>query len=117
MFWPSYGTIRSKYIPEEIRASVRLRYPPRVRSIVRHSSFARQMMSIFRIPLNFFVILILLNTAGACDAHDADSERSITCSRADVGTVFLVCTSAHALSFVLYFLSDSSRKSEKPKKK
>ncbi|XP_060563650.1 molybdate-anion transporter-like isoform X2 [Ruditapes philippinarum] len=39
MFWPSMSTMRGKYVPEETRATV---------------------MNFFRIPLNFIVVLILL---------------------------------------------------------
>ncbi|XP_031574732.1 molybdate-anion transporter-like [Actinia tenebrosa] len=39
IFWPALGTMRSKYVPEESRATI---------------------MNMFRIPLNFIVILILL---------------------------------------------------------
>jgi len=40
VFWPALGTLRSKYIPEDQRASI---------------------MNIFRIPLNVIVVLALLN--------------------------------------------------------
>ena len=40
MFWPSLGFMRSRYVPEEVRATV---------------------MNIFRIPLNLIVVLVLVN--------------------------------------------------------
>jgi len=40
MFWPSSGLMRSRYVPEEVRATV---------------------MNIFRIPLNIIVVLVLAN--------------------------------------------------------
>ena len=40
MFWPSLGFMRSRYVPEEVRATV---------------------MNIFRIPLNMIVVLVLVN--------------------------------------------------------
>lgn len=43
IFWPALGTMRGKYVPEQIRATV---------------------MNIFRIPLNFIVIVILLQDLG-----------------------------------------------------
>ncbi|XP_072025816.1 molybdate-anion transporter-like isoform X2 [Amphiura filiformis] len=39
IFWPSMGTMRGKYVPEQVRSTI---------------------MNFFRIPLNFIVILILL---------------------------------------------------------
>ena len=38
IFWPALGTLRGKYVPEEIRATV---------------------MNCFRVPLNLIVVLIL----------------------------------------------------------
>eukprot|EP00824_Muranothrix_gubernata_P018528 TRINITY_DN37604_c0_g1_i1.p2 TRINITY_DN37604_c0_g1~~TRINITY_DN37604_c0_g1_i1.p2 ORF type:complete len:457 (+),score=92.75 TRINITY_DN37604_c0_g1_i1:25-1371(+) len=40
MFWPALGTMRGNYVPEEVRATL---------------------MNVFRIPLNLFVVLILIN--------------------------------------------------------
>lgn len=40
LFWPSLGTMRSRYVPEEVRATV---------------------MNFFRIPLNFIVVVVLIN--------------------------------------------------------
>lgn len=40
MFWPSLGFMRSRYVPEEVRATV---------------------MNIFRIPLNLIVVAVLIN--------------------------------------------------------
>eukprot|EP00762_Andalucia_godoyi_P003863 ANDGO_08609.mRNA.1 hypothetical protein DDB_G0283633 len=41
VFWPSIGTLRSKYIPEDVRATV---------------------MNLFRVPLNLLVLFILFNS-------------------------------------------------------
>lgn len=64
VFYPSYGMIKSEKIPEDIRSAV---------------------MNIFRIPLNIFVVLLLLKV------KYLSSE-----------AVFSVCTVAHAISFVCY---------------
>jgi len=64
IFYPSYGMIKSEKIPEDIRSAV---------------------MNIFRIPLNIFVVLLLLKV------KYLSSE-----------AVFSVCTAAHAISFVCY---------------
>eukprot|EP00041_Stephanoeca_diplocostata_P017439 m.351343 g.351343 ORF g.351343 m.351343 type:complete len:430 (-) comp20698_c0_seq4:187-1476(-) len=66
MFFPTYGTLRSKYIPEETRAAV---------------------MNLYRIPLNAFVILVLIKVKNL-----------------PVETVFTICAVAHAFSFVAYTL-------------
>lgn len=66
MFFPTYGTLRSKYIPEETRAAV---------------------MNLYRIPLNAFVILVLIKVKNL-----------------PVETVFTICACAHAFSFVAYTL-------------
>jgi len=65
VFYPSYGVIKSEKIPEEIRSSV---------------------MNIFRIPLNAFVVLLLLKI------KYLSSE-----------VVFSICTAAHGLAFLCYF--------------
>ena len=65
VFYPSYGMIKSEKIPEDIRSAV---------------------MNIFRIPLNIFVVLLLLKV------KYLSSE-----------AVFSVCTAAHAISFVCYW--------------
>lgn len=64
VFYPSYGMIKSEKIPEDIRSAV---------------------MNIFRIPLNIFVVLLLLKV------KYLSSE-----------AVFSVCTAAHAISFLCY---------------
>jgi len=64
VFYPSYGMIKSEKIPEDIRSAV---------------------MNIFRIPLNIFVVLLLLKV------KYLSSE-----------AVFTVCTAAHAISFLCY---------------
>ena len=65
VFYPSYGVIKSEKIPEDIRSAV---------------------MNIFRIPLNAFVVLLLLKIKYL-------SPR----------IVFSVCTAAHATAFVCYY--------------
>jgi hypothetical protein len=65
VFYPSYGVIKSEKIPEDIRSAV---------------------MNIFRIPLNAFVVLLLLKIKYL-------SPR----------IVFSVCTGAHATAFVCYY--------------
>mmetsp|Transcript_2161 Transcript_2161/g.3471 ORF Transcript_2161/g.3471 Transcript_2161/m.3471 type:complete len:99 (+) Transcript_2161:138-434(+) len=46
MYWPSIGFIKSKYVPEEIRATV---------------------YNVFRIPLNLIVIVVLMNLESLSD--------------------------------------------------
>jgi len=65
IFYPSYGMIKSEKIPEDIRSAV---------------------MNILRIPLNVFVVLLLLKF-------------KYLSSR----TVLSVCTAAHAVAFASYF--------------
>jgi hypothetical protein len=64
VFYPSYGVIKSENIPEDIRSAV---------------------MNIFRIPLNAFVVLLLLKI------KYLSSE-----------IVFQVCTFAHFVALVSY---------------
>lgn len=64
VFYPAYGVIKSEKIPEEIRSSV---------------------MNIFRIPLNAFVVLLLLKIKFLSPQ-----------------IVFGICTGAHAMSFICY---------------
>jgi MFS family permease len=64
MFWPAYGTIRSKFIPEDSRAAV--------------SNF-------FRIPLNVFVVFVLLKIKAL-----------------DRTVVFFILASVHGISVLLY---------------
>ena len=73
VFYPSYGVIKSEKIPEEIRSSV---------------------MNIFRIPLNAFVVILLLKIKYL-------SPR----------VVFTVCTVSHAMAFLCYYYFYSSLKS------
>merc|ERR1711988_836421 len=61
VFYPAYGVIKSEKIPEDIRAAV---------------------MNIFRIPLNFFVVLLLLKVKYLSPT-----------------TVFTICTVAQGISF------------------
>ena len=70
VFYPSYGVIKSEKIPEDIRSAV---------------------MNIFRIPLNAFVVLLLLKIKYLSPQ-----------------IVFSVCTGAHATAFLcyLYFYSN-----------
>lgn len=77
MFYPSYGVIKSEKIPEDIRSAV---------------------MNIFRIPLNAFVVLLLLKI-------------KFLSSR----VVFMICTITHAMAFFcyLYFYSFARPTAEK----
>jgi MFS family permease len=65
LFYPAYGMIKSEKIPEDIRSAV---------------------MNIFRMPLNLFVVVLLLKI------KFLSPER-----------VFQVCTGAHFISFVCYY--------------
>jgi len=64
MFYPSYGVIKSEKIPEDIRSAV---------------------MNIFRMPLNAFVVLLLLKIKYLSPQ-----------------VVFVICTAAHLLSILSY---------------
>lgn len=64
LFYPAYGMIKSERIPEDIRSSV---------------------MNIFRMPLNAFVVLLLLKIKNLSPQN-----------------VFLACTGAHLLALVSY---------------
>jgi MFS transporter, MFS domain-containing protein family, molybdate-anion transporter len=78
VFYPSYGVIKSEKIPEDIRSSV---------------------MNIFRIPLNAFVVILLLKIKFLSSK-----------------LVFTVCASSHAVAFLcyLYFYSNSKLGSSPP---
>ena len=65
VFYPAYGVIKSEKLPEEIRSSV---------------------MNIFRIPLNAFVVLLLLKIKFLSPK-----------------IVFAVCTFSHGVSFACYY--------------
>lgn len=73
VFYPSYGVIKSEKIPEEIRSAV---------------------MNIFRIPLNAFVVLLLLKIKYLSSFF-----------------VFSICTAAHGMAFLcyLYFYLNTQR--------
>lgn len=76
VFYPSYGVIKSEKIPEDIRSAV---------------------MNIFRIPLNAFVVLLLLKI-------------KFLSSR----IVFSICALAHAVAFLCYlYFYTSSRTADK----
>ena len=64
VFYPSYGMVKSEKIPEEIRSAV---------------------MNIFRIPLNAFVVLLLLKIKYLSSF-----------------IVFSICTAAHGVAFLCY---------------
>ena len=64
MFYPTFGTLRSIFVPEETRAAV---------------------MNFFRIPLNAFVVVVLVKIKFL-----------------PVATVFYICMGAHAFAFVMY---------------
>jgi predicted MFS family arabinose efflux permease len=64
VFYPSYGVIKSEKIPEDIRSAV---------------------MNIFRIPLNAFVVLLLLKI-----------------EQLPPHAVFSICTCAHGFAFLCY---------------
>ncbi len=72
VFYPSYGMIKSERIPEDIRSAV---------------------MSIFRMPLNAFVVILLLKIKYLSSQ-----------------IVFTTCTVTHAVAFFsyLYFYSSGS---------
>ena len=74
VFYPAYGYIKSEKIPEDIRSAV---------------------MNIFRIPLNLFVVGLLINIKHLSTAD-----------------VFIICAGAHATSLCcysyFYFLSKES---------
>eukprot|EP00276_Gloeochaete_wittrockiana_P007245 CAMPEP_0184656712 /NCGR_PEP_ID=MMETSP0308-20130426/16700_1 /TAXON_ID=38269 /ORGANISM="Gloeochaete witrockiana, Strain SAG 46.84" /LENGTH=398 /DNA_ID=CAMNT_0027093957 /DNA_START=285 /DNA_END=1481 /DNA_ORIENTATION=- len=55
IFWPCLGTMRGKYVPEEVRATI---------------------MNFFRVPLNLIVVLILLKTG------DISTQTVFTCCTA-----------------------------------
>lgn len=65
VFYPSYGMIKSEKIPEEIRSAV---------------------MNIFRMPLNAFVVLLLLKIKYLSSS-----------------VVFTICTVAHGVAFLCYW--------------
>lgn len=71
LFYPSYGVIKSEKIPEDIRSAV---------------------MNIFRMPLNAFVVVLLLKI------KYLSSE-----------LVFMICTATHGVAFLcyLYFYNNS----------
>lgn len=66
IFFPAYGTLRSIYVPEETRATV---------------------MNFFRIPLNAFVVILLVKV-----------------KYMPVQTVFLICVGAHLFSLCVFFV-------------
>ncbi len=76
VFYPSYGVIKSEKIPEEIRSAV---------------------MNIFRIPLNAFVVVLLLKIKYLSSP-----------------VVFSICTAAHGMAFLcyLYFYMATTKVSE-----
>ena len=74
VFYPCYGMIKSEKVPEEIRSAV---------------------MNIFRIPLNAFVVLLLLKIKYLSSFF-----------------VFSICSAAHGVAFVCYFYFYSSVVSE-----
>jgi len=79
LFYPSYGVIKSEKIPEDIRSGV---------------------MNIFRIPLNAFVVLLLLKIKYMSPQ-----------------IVFLICASTHGLGFFSYlYFYMNSRFQDKPEK-
>jgi MFS transporter, MFS domain-containing protein family, molybdate-anion transporter len=76
VFYPSYGVIKSEKIPEDIRSAV---------------------MNIFRIPLNAFVVVLLLKIKFLSSQ-----------------VVFLICTLAHGTAFLCYlYFYTSIRNTEK----
>jgi MFS family permease len=74
LFYPAYGMIKSEKIPEDIRSAV---------------------MNIFRMPLNLFVVVLLLKI------KFLSSER-----------VFQLCTGAHFVSFLFYLFFYKTLKPE-----
>ena len=76
LFYPSYGVIKSQRIPEDVRSTV---------------------MNIFRIPLNLFVVLLLLKIKLMAPT-----------------TVFMICAGTHAVGLLSYmfFLVNDRKKSD-----
>lgn len=74
IFYPSYGVIKSEKIPEDIRSSV---------------------MNIFRIPLNAFVVILLLKIKYLSPQ-----------------SVFTICTITHIAAFLCYYYFYSTSKFE-----
>ena len=64
IFFPTYGTLRSIYIPEEQRAGL---------------------MNIFRVPMNFFVVVVLVKV-----------------KYMPIPVVFGICTMAHATAYFCF---------------
>ncbi len=64
MFYPAFGTLRSIYVPEATRAAV---------------------MNFFRIPLNAFVVLVLVKIKFL-----------------PITTVFYICMAAHGFGWLMY---------------
>lgn len=73
MFWPTYGTLRSIHIPEAQRATI---------------------STVFRIPLNLFVIVLLLQSASLTRA-----------------TMFIICGVAHFVSLLSFSMFYSMNRS------
>ncbi len=65
MFFPTYGVLRAVYIPEKQRSTI---------------------MNFFRVPLNLFVVIVLLRKKGMSNS-----------------TTFMVCMMSHAASLALWF--------------
>eukprot|EP00461_Guttulinopsis_vulgaris_P003600 UN03601 len=78
MFWPTYGTLRSIHIPESQRATI---------------------STVFRIPLNLFVIVLLLQT-----------------DRLSNALMFVICGAAHFISLIcfaaFYYMNKKSKSTE-----
>ncbi len=79
MFWPTYGSLRSKIIPEDNRAAI---------------------ANFFRVPLNAFVVILLLNTGTLSNK-----------------AMFGVTTLAHLASLTLYSIFSNESKAPKLKAK
>ena len=79
LFFPTFGTLRSTYIPEETRVSV---------------------MNLFRIPLNFIVILALLQV-----------------EKMSTTWVLRVCCGLHIIALICAFKFQAIKDAEKFKEK
>lgn len=60
LYWPGMGTLRGRYIPDDIRSTV---------------------MNLFRLPLNFIVVVTLLYVSAVGSAHATQPSDVRLCTR------------------------------------
>ncbi len=83
------GTLRSIYVPESTRAGV---------------------MNFFRIPLNAFVVVVLLKVSSFLPRHPIDiplltfDQSKMQIKFMPVETVFFICAAAHVFAWVMFYL-------------